>query len=67
MPGHPASDKTKMLDLEQLSKIRFGMSEIPQLGGQRGDYEEKWSQWFLEQSLFRDFVYRNPRGKKERR
>lgn len=54
-----------MLDLEQLSKIRFGMSEVPKPGGQRGDYEEKWSQWFLERSFFRDFVYRNPRGKRK--
>jgi hypothetical protein len=54
-----------MLDLEQLSKLRFGMSEVPKIGGQRGVYEEKWSQWFLERSFFRDFVYRNPRGRKK--
>lgn len=54
-----------MFNLEQLSKIRFGMSEVPKHGGQRGDYEEKWSQWFLERSFFRDFVYRNPRGKRK--
>ncbi len=53
-----------MLDLHQLSKLRFGMSEVPKIGGQPGTYEEKWSQWFLERSFFRDFVYRNPRGKK---
>jgi len=41
------------------------MSEIPKIGGQPGTYEEKWSQWFLERSFFRDFVYRNPRGKKK--
>lgn len=40
------------------------MSEVPKIGGQPGTYEEKWSQWFLERSFFRDFVYRNPRGKK---
>src|SRR5712692_8300706 len=55
----------KMLDLEQLSKLRFGMSQVPVVGGQPGTFEEKWSQWFLEQSFFRDFVYRNPRGKKK--
>lgn len=54
-----------MLDLDKLSKLRFGMSEVPKIGGQPGTYEEKWSQWFLERSFFRDFVYRNPRGKKK--
>jgi len=54
-----------MLDLDQLSKLRFGMNEVPKIGGQPGTYEEKWSQWFLERSFFRDFVYRNPRGKKK--
>ena len=53
-----------MLDLENLSKLRFGMSEVPQVGGQPGTYEEKWSQWFLERSFFRDFVYRNPQKQK---
>ena len=41
------------------------MSEVPTTGGQRGTYEEEWSQWFLERSFFRDFVYRNPRGRKK--
>jgi hypothetical protein len=54
-----------MLDLEQLSKIRFEMSEVPPLGGQPGIYEEKWTQWFLERSFFRDFTYRNPRGRRK--
>ena len=54
-----------MLDLRKLAKLRFGMSEIPKIGGQPGNYEEKWTQWFLERSFFRDFVYRNPRGKKK--
>jgi len=54
-----------MLDLQQLAKLRFGMSEVPKVGEQPGTYEEKWSQWFLERSFFRDFVYRNPRGEKK--
>jgi hypothetical protein len=54
-----------MLDLEKLAKLRFGMSEVPKIGGQPGTYQEKWSQWFLERSFFRDFVYRNPRGRKK--
>jgi len=54
-----------MLDLEKLSRLRFDMSEVPKIGEQPGSYEEKWSQWFLERSFFRDFVYRNPRGKKK--
>jgi hypothetical protein len=55
----------EMFDLDRLSKLRFGMSEVPKVGGQPGIYEEKWSQWFLERSFFRDFVYRNPRGAKK--
>lgn len=54
-----------MFDYEELSRLRFGMTEVPQPGGQPGDYEERWSQWFLERSFFRDFVYRNPRGEKK--
>lgn len=54
-----------MFDLEEVSKLRFGMSNIPTVGGQPGSYEEHWSQWFLEHSFFRDFVYRNPRGEKK--
>jgi hypothetical protein len=54
-----------MRDLEQLANLRFGMSTVPSIGGQPGTYEERWSQWFLERSFFRDFVYRNPRGKKK--
>jgi hypothetical protein len=50
---------------EELSNLRFAMSDLPEPGGQRGDYEEKWSQWFLERSFFRDFTFRNPRGKKK--
>ncbi len=59
-PGHDgrsgqrtqASDNTKM-------------SEVSEIGGQPGTYEEKRSQWFLERSFFGDFVYRNPRGKRK--
>src|SRR5438128_2325310 len=53
-----------MLDPEQLSKLRFEMSAVPTVGGQPGEYEERWTQWFLERSFFRDFVYRNPTKKK---
>ncbi len=41
------------------------MSELPVVGGAPGTYEERWSQWFLEKSFFRDFTYRNPRGRKK--
>jgi hypothetical protein len=41
------------------------MTDPPEVGGQPGDYEERWAQWFLEQSFFRDFIYRNPRGKRK--
>ena len=53
----------KMLNPHKLSELRFGMSEVPKIGGQPGTYEERWSQWFLERSFFRDFVYRNPHGR----
>ena len=43
---------------------RFRMTDPPEVGGQPGDYEERWAQWFLEQSFFRDFIYRNPHGKR---
>jgi hypothetical protein len=54
-----------MLSIAELSKLRFGMSDLPKPGGAPGDYEEKLTQWFLERSFFRDFTYRNPRGKKK--
>jgi len=54
-----------MFDFDELAKLRFGMTYVPQLGGPPGAYEEQWSQWFLERSFFRDFVYRNPRGEKK--
>jgi hypothetical protein len=38
---------------DELSNLRFAMSEPPVPGGQAGDYEEKWSQWFPERSFFR--------------
>jgi hypothetical protein len=54
-----------MYDLDKLAKLWFGMTEVPKLpGGHPGSHEEKWSQLFLERSFFRDFVYRNPAGKK---
>jgi hypothetical protein len=43
--------------VEREDIVRFGMSSPPEVGGQPGDYEERWAQWFLEQSFFRDFVY----------
>jgi hypothetical protein len=57
--------RATVLPQDELAKLRFGMSEMPQPGGQKGDYEEKQTQWFLERSFFRDFTYRNPRGKKK--
>lgn len=54
-----------MFDSAEIAKVRFGMTEVPTIGGQPGNYEEKWSQWFLERSFFRDFVYRNPKGEKK--
>jgi hypothetical protein len=54
-----------MISVDQLAQLRFRMSDPPQPGGSPGEYEEKLSQWFLERSFFRDFTYRNPRGKKK--
>lgn len=53
-----------MLSQDDLAKLRFGMTEVPQPGGQPGDYEERLSQWLIERSFFRDFTYRNPPKKK---
>lgn len=53
-----------MLEPEQLASLRYKMNSPPDIGGNPGDYEEKWTQWFLEQSFFREFVYRNPERKK---
>jgi hypothetical protein len=50
---------------DERRQLRFNMSGMPQPGGAPGDYEEKLSQWFLERSFFRDFTYRNPKGKKK--
>jgi hypothetical protein len=54
-----------MFDSTEIAKVRFGMTEVPTTGGQPGNYGEQWSQWFLERSFFRDFVYRNPKGEKK--
>jgi hypothetical protein len=54
-----------MFEPQEFSELRFGMSRVPEIGGQPGLYEEELSQWFLEKSFFRDFVYRNPRGRKK--
>jgi hypothetical protein len=54
-----------MLSKGELARLRFGMSEMPKPGGPPGDFEEKLTQWFLERSFFRDFTYRNPKGKKK--
>ena len=52
--------------LPERNRAELGVqASPPEIGGQPGDYEERWAQWFLEQSFFRDFVYRNPRGKKK--
>lgn len=53
-----------MFSQDKLANLRYGMTELPQPGGQPGDYEERLSQWFLERSFFRDFTYRNPKKKK---
>lgn len=54
-----------MASVDELAALRFKMNELPQPGGAPGDYEEKLAQWFLERSFFRDFTYRNPKGKKK--
>jgi len=53
-----------MFSQDELATLRYGMTQVPQPGGQPGDYEERLSQWFLERSFFRDFTYRNPQKKK---
>src|SRR5580698_2140563 len=54
-----------MLAPQELSAIRFAMSAPPQPGGEPGFYEEQVAQWVAEKSFFRDFVYRNAKGKKK--
>jgi hypothetical protein len=39
---------------------RFAMSPPPDPGADPGKYHEAIVQWFLENTFFRDFVYRNP-------
>jgi hypothetical protein len=54
-----------MLTPEELAAMRFAMSAPPQPGGEPGIYEEQVAQWVTEKSFFRDFVYRNAKGKKK--
>lgn len=39
---------------------RFRMTPPPAPSGDRGRYSEELAQWFLENTFFLDFVYRNP-------
>jgi len=54
-----------MLTPQELAAMRFAMSAPPQPGGEPGIYEEQVAQWVAEKSFFRDFVYRNAKGKKK--
>jgi hypothetical protein len=54
-----------MLTPQELATTRFAMSAPPQPGGEPGLYEEQVAQWVAEKSFFRDFVYRNAKGKKK--
>ncbi|WP_353071995.1 hypothetical protein [Tunturiibacter gelidiferens] len=54
-----------MLTPQELAAIRFAMSKLPEPGGEPGLYEEQVAQWVAEKSFFRDFVYRNAKGKKK--
>jgi len=54
-----------MLTPQELAAMRFAMSAPPQPGGEPGIYEEQVAQWVAEKSFFRDFIYRNAKGKKK--
>jgi hypothetical protein len=54
-----------MLTPQELAATRFAMNAPPQPGGEPGIYEEQVAQWVAEKSFFRDFVYRNAKGKKK--
>ena len=54
-----------MLTPQELAATRFAMSKPPEPGGEPGLYEEQVAQWVAEKSFFRDFVYRNAKGKKK--
>jgi len=52
MGSDQANAEWDMFSIEELWKLRFGMSDLPKPGGSPGDYEEKLSQWFLERCSF---------------
>ena len=53
------------MDYDEIMKMRFGASPIPQPTGNAGTDKERIVQWLLEIAFFRDFIYRNPEGKKK--
>lgn len=48
---------------EDVNLNRFDMSPMPKPGGSAGEYEEQLAQWLLENTFFREFVFRCPPGK----
>jgi hypothetical protein len=57
-------------DLSDANPARTGCNPLrderpPEPGGDFGLYEEQVAQWVAEKSFFRDFVYRNAKGKKK--
>jgi len=46
-----------MSNLDELQTLRFAMTEVPELGGQPGTYEEMWGQWLLERSHAQRFFF----------
>jgi len=52
------------MDIYESMSKRFSATPIPKPTGELSKENEKLTQWYLEQSFFCDFVYRNPERKK---
>lgn len=52
------------MDLPEIMNKRFEPTSIPSLTGDTGKDAESIIQWLLDFSLFKDFVYRNPKREK---
>ena len=52
------------MDYDEVMQTRFGATPISKPTGDAGVDKERIVQWLLETAFFRDFVYRNPEGKK---
>ncbi len=54
------------MDIYEQMAMRFDATEVPTPSEAISIDNEKLTQWYLEHAFFRDFVYRNPLGRKGR-